>query len=259
MISKLSNSSLLSKGYYKSMLAGNSAYSQANVAISSASIHGVWTFNTSKNSNIGGYTTTDYSSTSSLDSTLKVWPSYSNSLKITQYDANYAGATLDQGSSWVINSPSTLEFWVYNKTVATYQGGRAFVWGNRSDNICTILDINNDGSMNMRTYSSFPSVAPAGSVPVNTWSWIVISRSGNELKVFVNGVQTYVGSNGDGGGYTSDGSWFTIGADYDSGYVNAPRYSSPRNFQDIAVYNAAPFHNLNNFGVPNTPITNRIV
>jgi hypothetical protein len=226
----------------------------ANASISTSSVKGVWTFDTSLNASVGSHSTTTYGNFGGIQTSIKKWPGYSGSFKSNTVGVIAAnGVRLSSATNWQFENGQTLEFWYY-----PVDAGVLFTMGDRRDNICTQIGIDSNGQVFIRTNSSGVNGSSSGFLP-NSWNWIVISRVGTELKIFINGVLTGTFANGDGGGYTTDGQYLHIAADYDSGYGDFPIVPKASYFQDVAIYRQTPFHSLNNFGVPTTPIAQRIV
>jgi hypothetical protein len=226
----------------------------ANASISTSSIKGVWTFDTSLSASAGSHTTTTYGDFGGVQTSVKKWPGYSGSFKSNTVGGTGAnGVRLSSATNWQFENGQTLEFWYY-----PVDFGRLFNMGNRQDNVATLIDAGSDGRIYVRT--NVGSVGtPVGTFNLSSWNWIVISRVGTELKVFSNGVLKATFANGDGGGYTSDGQYLHIAADYDTGYRDAPIGPTASYFQDVAIYRQTPFHSLDNFGVPTNTIMQRIV
>lgn len=225
--------------------------------ISLTSIRGFWSFNGSLNSNNGGYTSTEYTGggdSVSLTTTTVKWPSYGSAFQSTQIDANNTGLRLSNATNWTFPDPGTLEMWMY----PTSTSGRIFIMGNRQDNICVLLDYDTNRQLVMRTNSSYTVLSNSVLLNMNAWNWIVVSRNSNALKVFLNGQLAFSNSNGVGDGWTTDGNYFHIAADYDTGYGDYPRYPKTMTIQDLVVYNTAPFASLNSLDNPTVSTTTRI-
>ena len=219
-------------------------------------IQGAWTFATSENATYGGHTTLDYNNVGTIQPYVRKWSQYPGALSTQRLDLDASGMRLSAATNWVMANEQTIEMWVYPE----YSGnlGRLFTWGNRQDNACTLIDRNTStGQLLVRTNTALASTS--GYAPYGQWSWVVLSKRGSELRMFVNGIQVYYNTNGDGGGYTTDGRYFTLGADWDSGYMDAPRFSGAAYWQDVIVYNAAPFHSMSTIPVPTMPLTDRII
>lgn len=228
--------------------------------ITTASVVGFWPFSSSINASIGSHTTTDFGSVTTIQSSVKKWSTYSNALLISGVASYGYGLRLSNATNWTWASGKTLEGWVYpiSPPNAGNELGRLFVWGDRQDNVCFLFDRNSaDGSGRLRTNSGYVTVS--GNIIANTWNWIVISRSGTEMKIFINGTLSYTGADGDGGGYTSDGTYFHLSCDYDTGYGSSPRYPSNAYWQDVIVYNSAPFHSMSSITLPTVSTTSRIL
>lgn len=237
-----------------------SAPSTGNASIATASVVGFWPFNSSINATIGSHTTTDYGSVTTIQSSVKKWSTYSNSLLVSGSNSSGIGLRLSAATNWTWASGKTLEAWVYpiSPPSAGTELGRLFGWGDRQDNVCFQVDrIVADGTSRLRTNSGYVTVN--GNISANTWNWIVISRSGTEMKVFINGGLQYTGANGDGTGYTSDGQYFHLSSDYDTGYSSNPSFPNNAYWQDVIVYNATPFHTMSSIDLPNISATSRII
>jgi len=236
-------------------------YSSQNITINSADVRAFWPFSTSISPSIGGDTYQNFNNVASLQSTTKKWAGYSNALKIIHIAGDNSGLRLSTATNWTWSQPNmTAEGYFYINSSEPGPIGRVFGWGNRQDNICYSVDIYPDTTVNGRTNYTYGQLNASYLVPKDEWVWFVQSKSGSETKVFINGVLIYTGANGFfNNGYTSDGQYFHLACDYDSGYGPNPRYPGSSYWQDIVVYNASPFHNLNSLTVPTIPTSNRIV
>ena len=243
-------------GFGKRRGGGAAAFS---ATILTASVVGFWPFKDDLNADIGSHTTTAYGGVTSIQSSVKKWSDYSNSLLMSGSTSTSTGLRLSSATNWTWASGKTLEFWIYPINSGTTPG-RMVTWGNREDNACFLIERDNtNGTLYGRTNLSYVQLGTQVTT-LNGWNWIVVSRSGTEIKVFLNGILSYTNANGFGGdGYTSDGQYFHILGDYDTGYGSDPAFSRNGYAQDVIVYNATPFHNLSSIDIPTISTTSRIV
>lgn len=233
--------------------------SSVQYPIPTANVIGFWSFSTSLNSNIGGYTSTVYNSAASIQSSVKKWSTYSGALEMQPIASSSSGLRLSSSSDWSWNGVNrTLEFWIYPISNGIVNVGRIYTMGDRQDNICNMLERNDTNSyLYLRTNSSF--IQLSATMSQNSWHWVVLSKSGSQLKIFLNGTLIYTGSNGAGDGYTGDGNSFHLGCDYDTGYGAAPRYCVGAYYQDVVFYNSTQFHSLGSLTIPTSSATSRLV
>jgi hypothetical protein len=241
----------------------SSTSSTGNATITTASVVGFWPFKDDLNADIGSHTTTAYGGVTSIQSSVKKWSDYSNSLLMSGSASTSTGLRLSSATNWTWASGKTLEMWFYPidpPNVTNTTPGRFVVWGDRGDNVCFMVDRDTtDGTLYGRTNVTYVQLGTEATV-LNSWNWIVVSRSGTEIKVFVNGILSYTNANGFGGnGYASDGQYFHILGDYDTGYGSNPAFSRNGYAQDVIVYNEIPFHSMSSIDLPTISTTDRIV
>jgi hypothetical protein len=143
----------------------------------------------------------------------------------------------------------TIEAWIYVASLATRfviidtrtsennDGVMFYVGGTADGGLYT-------GSLILEMRSSSPSYAggnntPGGTIPLNTWTHVAVSREGNNYRFFKNGVlQTGGGTNGTGSGWLYSNGGYRIGHvnDNNAAYSANGYIDEVRVVKGIAIY-----------------------
>ena len=180
-------------------------------------------------------------------------PASHNTGNSTYFDGNGDYARVPNDARFAMGTGDfTIEGWIYPYDSATNQGYFAiggtnadgFNSGNYATSLTLLRGYNVGGNLTFYGNGAETAFNDQVNPAPNTWFHFAFSRSGSTLKVFIDGVQKYTGT--DGTNYSGQGC--ILGGGYSTGYLSYFDMSNFRIVKGTALYTS-------NFTVPTAPLT----